>query len=380
MKRIKHALALLLAVMMMTIAGLSAVAAEPSLDERIESAIVYLGDNFAAEFDPATGYRSADMWSLLTALAADKADDPDYAFLIPEYTADDLAALTNVADYAKAVISLTLLGQDASDYLGVNLVDALIAADAASAQANDWQNAANVIPYTVFALELTETEYDRDAMLARLTALQKTDGGFSWDSAAGTGDVDTTAPAIAALTLLGDAESAEKAADFIQSTEDENGYFVTPGGTTWEGVFYPNVANANSQAMGLIALAMVDQAPTDAQLDALLALQTTDGGFAYDSYSEFPDYYSTHQAIIALKGVDLFAQEEADTSSTPDSSAEIERGEEASRTPTVTVPATGDYSKVPVFIAIGVVALAAIVLCAVLPALKKKKSGKDEEK
>lgn len=45
------------------------------------------------------------------------------------------------------------------------------------------------------------------------------------------------------------------------------------------------------------------------------------------------------------------------------------------------VPMTGDnrWTKVLLFVGVGILALAALILCAVLPAVKKKKSEKSEE-
>lgn len=409
LKQMKTALALLLAVLMMTIAGLSVAAAEPDITGSIEAAIGYTKDNFKSDFDPDTGYNTADMWSLLCALSAGKLADPEYAFLIPEYSQEDISALSNVTDYSKTIISLLLTGNDPYDYCGTDLVKALSDAAKASYADKDWQVSANVIPYTIIALKLADENCDVSAHISQLAALKKPDGGYSWDAASQTGDVDTTGPVIVAFSADGSGEQyISAAAQFIKSTEDENGYFVSPGGSTWEGVFYPNVANANTQAMGIIGLAAADQMPSDVQLNALMSLQTDEGGFVYNTYAEAPDYYSTHQAIIALKCVDLLNSQEPDNNTSSetyssDSSTDISNDTSVSSTDDASVnslssgnsaasvnqnggktattsPKTGDNSltRVLIIVAIAVVAVVAIVVCTVIPAVKKKKDGDAE--
>lgn len=387
MKMFKSLISIALVAMIMLASGLSAVAVEPTVDERIELAVVYTKDHFAAEFDSETGFRTADMWSLMTAFSAGVYGDSDYGFLIPNYSASDFDESSTITDYSKAVISLCFMGINPYEFDGINLVERLIEAD--SAQTEDL---ANVLPFTIIALELASADYDNNAMVDRLTALQKPDGGYNWDSAAEVGDVDVTAQVITALVMTEYGISkVDAAADFIKSTADENGHFVSPGGYTYDGIFYPYTANVNTQAMAILGLADSETDITDAQIDALFSYQTEEGGFVYDEYADAPDYYSTHQAIMALSVLKMINEGDdsseddgsssgtsdvSDDSSVPENSELSDIFSDNSKAVTAnTNPKTGDDGINIIFLVVAFVAVLLIAVCVILAVTNKKKPG-----
>lgn len=397
MKKTKSLLASLLAVSVMAAAAVPALAAEPaapSAAERLESAMEYMRDNYADDF--AAGLSTANMWTLLCALGADKAADPDYAFLLPSFDVAAMGEETSLSQYATTIISLELMGEDPADMDGRNLVEEL-----AGRQNEDGSftgAGGNDLPFVIGALNLAGADYDAEGALASLEALRKEDGGYSWDNTAAVGNVDTSGLALMGLTVAEDNEAfLEPTIAYLDGTLNEEGYFV--GADTYA------AANSCSQATALAGLsaAGVDlsaekYAPAVA---AFYEYQTEEGGFVYDASSAEPDFYSTYQGALTLVGLlDTDVPVEDDTSSdaaseeTPDTSAPAASDstgaagdENASQTSADDTSGsrsnnyqTNDPGLNPLIIVALVVAVAAVAACVIVPMVKKKKAGAPADK
>jgi len=393
MKIIKMSLVVTLAILMMasaTFMGFAKAdfAKKITTESRLESGITYVKENFESEFNSSAQYpQTADMWSLLCAYSAGKQNDSDYAFLVPEFSATNFEDSTYITEYSKAIISLVILGKDPTNLDGLNLVEKLIQMHNT---ADEFTNTANVLPYTIIALEIAKADYDNQSAVNALTSLAKTDGGYSWDTNSLTGDIDTTGPVMVALSLTDYGKSKmAPAVEFIKSCVDDNGYFVSPGGYTSgaNNDFYSNVANANSQAMAIIGLLSAAEDLTDAQVEAFYALQTDEGGFIYNTTSTTPDYYSTHQAIVALAAIKTAEDNKINNTSSIDSSAIDSSGVSitlnnqstdgttsiAKTSATAYITKTGDTGINIKFIIIAAVAFVIIAACALIPVFNKKK-------
>ncbi|HIZ82971.1 MAG TPA: terpene cyclase/mutase family protein [Firmicutes bacterium] len=392
MKKTKSLLASLLAVSVMTAAAVPALAAgpaAPSAADRLESAMEYMRDNYADDFE--AGLSTANMWTLLCALGADKAADPDYAFLLPSFDVAAMGEETSLSQYATTIISLELMGENPADMDGKNLVEEL-----AGRQNEDGSftgAGGNDLPFVIGALNLAGADYDADGALASLEALRKADGGYSWDNTAAVSNVDTSGLALIGLTVAeGDEAFLEPTIAYLDGTLNEEGCFV--GEDTYA------AANSCSQATALAGLsaAGVDlsaekYAPAVA---AFYEYQTEDGGFVYDAASEEPDFYSTYQGVLALIGLldtdvpagdassdavtegtsDSAAPDSADGNETSDSgNAEQTSADADTSGSRSNNHKTSDPGLNPLIIVALVVAVAAVAACIIVPMVKKKKTA-----
>jgi hypothetical protein len=140
-----------------------------------------------------------------------------------------------------------------------------------------------------------------------LEALQLDSGGWGFDAAAEAADVDSTALALQALAAAGQDETSpavRQGLAYLASAQNADGGF--PG--------FDGVTSASSTGLALQALAAFDQEPQSLAwtglhgnglprpnpLEALLALQSPDGGFA--GFSGPNDGFATYQALPGLLG------------------------------------------------------------------------------
>ena len=387
MKLYKGLLASLLAVSLTAGSLVSAAEShQPTVAERLEKAAVYMKEAYAPAF--ADGELSANMWTMLCAVGADKLDDPDYAFLIPDVDAAGLNAESSLSDYACTIITLEMLKENPADQDGRDLVKEL-----ADKQGKDGvftgpsgNATANELPYVILALETTKADYDRQGALDSLVELRKEDGGYSWDSTAQVGNVDTSGMVLFGLAAADSRETAQPTVDYLLGALNEDGYFV--------GTDSYATANACSQAMALLGLLAVE-VPTEQYANAqkaLYALQAENGGFLYDLNADAPDYFSTYQGLLALAAIRL-----AEPQTPPDTSESIS----SDTVETVTSDSgmsdssdvngsmtqgkqdtdnhkTGDEGINPIIIVVLVIAVAAVVACVVVPMVTKKKKRPDD--
>ena len=414
MKNLRVVISILLMVCFVITACGSAVAAEAERKEQIDKAFDYVVENYLPKFGDEY---TADFWSLLMGACAGTEEVTELIPLMPIYDAADFDAATKLTDYAQAAMVVSMSGEEMHNLGEIDLIAPL--KDAVDKNLDNLS--VYEIAYITMAFTVTETEYDSDALFAALEEYAAKDGGYSWEKGAATGDIDVTG--IVALAISDDENAndalAERISNFLKACVDENGNYVSPGGFTWEGTFFPNTANCNTQAMAIITLLAIGDDISDDVYAALAAYQTEEGGFKYNSY-EAPDYISTNQAIIALGFANMFESfRSEDPTTSDDTSSQVSSNASASSTSDVastestqstestantsnastaptsvkpaaqtnnnnataktatTTPKTGDDG-VTIIIIGAVVAVAAVLACILVPIIKKSKKKDDD--
>lgn len=151
-------------------------------------------------------------------------------------------------------------------------------------------------------------KFDEEALVKYFESSKLDDDGYNgWDAVA---SVDTTSAVILALKsiVLGTTDDAvkqaatnliDKAAAYLTSTVDENGFYVGKGAY--------DSANSCSQSYAILALNALGK-DTSSAVTALLTLQDDNGGFWYDmtaksgqsAWFTAPDFMSTYESAMAL--------------------------------------------------------------------------------
>jgi hypothetical protein len=155
----------------------------------------------------------------------------------------------------------------------------------------------------VLALERTD-DTDPSATAVEYLADQACDdGSFPQQLETGecTGEIDATAFAVQALTVVGETEAAGEAAAWLVDTQEDDGGFIGSEGT----------ANANSTGLAAIALAEGGESEAAAKAQEFLAgLQSgcdgpEPGSIRYDAEDGGDPVRATAQALPGLTGVGL---------------------------------------------------------------------------
>lgn len=151
-------------------------------------------------------------------------------------------------------------------------------------------------------------KFDEEALVKYFESSKLDDDGYNgWDAVA---SVDTTSAVILALKSieLGTTDDVvkqaatnliDKAAAYLTSTVDENGFYVGKGAY--------DSANSCSQSYAILALNALGK-DTSSAVTALLTLQDDIGGFWYDmtaksgqsAWFTAPDFMSTYESAMAL--------------------------------------------------------------------------------
>jgi hypothetical protein len=125
------------------------------------------------------------------------------------------------------------------------------------------------------------------------------DGGWEWSPGWGR-DTNSTALAVQALVAAGvpvtDSAIISGAAYLQSAQAPEGGYSYDPNAA------WGNVADSNSTAYVLQALAALGIAAPESAIDFLLSLQAEDGSLGWQTAQPAPNLGSTQQAIPALLG------------------------------------------------------------------------------
>ena len=252
-----------------------------------------------------TSYRSADGLSALDYLAAEASG----------YAEQGASAA------GKLALAVAAAGQDPRDFGGIDLTKAISATYAIT---NGQFGAGNSVwdqSWAMLGLQAVGETVPVSATEA-LEAMQAESGGWGFDASAEP-DADSSALALQALAAVGrtaEAPSVQAGLDWLRSIQSSDG--------GWPG--YDGATSASSTGLALQALAAVGQSPTSPQwtgvisgtdsvsrlvhataLDALLALQSPDGGFA--GFSGANDPFSTYQALpgILAKSYGALARQHA---------------------------------------------------------------------
>lgn len=324
MTKIKSLIALVLSAMFvfsLSFTILADTSESDKINERIDSALSYIKDTYAADFaDGAetSTRKKADMWSTMLAVSSGKSADPSYQFLIEDVDLDTLGESTSSINYAKAILSsmfgfASLVGdignmeeiEDIEDIGDIDMdtilklmskVDELASRQTESGFFSEAGESANELSFIIFALDIFSGDYDNKKAVDALVSMRKTDGGYSWDAETDIGNVDTSGMVLMCLSAseYGMSKSAPTLA-YLKGTLDQNSFFV--------GKDEYAATNSCSQAMGIIGMISAEGTTTDTirkAVNALITLQKTNGGFLYMDSSTEPDYFSTYQSALAL--------------------------------------------------------------------------------
>ena len=207
----------------------------------------------------------------------------------------------------KLALTVAAAEQDPRDFGGVDLVGAISATYAITGGGFGESSSVWDQSWALLGLRAAGETIPVSATQA-LEAMQAESGGWGFDASADP-DVDSTALALQALAAAGrtvDAESVQAGLSWLRGVQAGDGGF--PG--------YDGATSASSTGLALQALAAFDQSPDSPQwtgaisattvsklvnptaLDALLALQSPDGGFA--GFSGANDPFSTYQALPGI--------------------------------------------------------------------------------
>ena len=233
----------------------------------------------------------------------------------------------------KAILGVQALGQDPTDFAGLNLSDILMeeydeTAAAFGDPANTWHQA-----FAILGLSAAGSAVPQDAV-ATLISLQQDDGG--WEYAAGFGSwPDNTALTIQALLAAGiDATDPviEDAMAYIHSMQTEDGGWGDASTTAY--VLMALNALGESDANWVTANA-------SDPITSLMSYQKANGSFVYSWEYADDSVMATASALLALFGGDYLAQK-VDT--TPTAALLIDPGEGATQiacVPLATEPISG---------------------------------------
>ena len=196
----------------------------------------------------------------------------------------------------KLVIALSLLGYDASDFAGYDLVAGMLQ--------NNMNTLPNTLIYTLLALDSANYGVDagvREDLVVDLLAAELPDGGWTYFGA--DPSVDITAMALNALApYRGDADvdaAIERAVTFLSKEQADNGgyYEEFNGGYSSE-----------SAAQVVTALVALDIDPTSKAFtksegnlfDYLLRFKQKDGGYAHTIDDNEVNRMSVEQSLLAF--------------------------------------------------------------------------------
>lgn len=208
-------------------------------------------------------------------------------------------------NYAKAILTLTAFGIDASDINGINLIEKLADFSSVSAQG------VNGVMYALLALdsatyELPEgSEVSRDTFVNTILGAQLSDGGWDWANKAA--DPDMTAIAIQALAPYYSTDNVVQAAvnralDTLSKLQQKDGGFQTEDAAYAE--------SSESSAMVILALCALGIDPSKdtrfikegkSALDNLCTFAVEGGGFAHTKGGGY-NALATDQGYRALAG------------------------------------------------------------------------------
>lgn len=209
---------------------------------------------------------------------------------------------TGVGDYtnyAKAVLTLTALGVDASDVNGINLIEKLEDLNSVTAQG------INGVIYALIALDCGDYQgtMPREAYYDTIVSAQLPDGG--WDYAGKAADPDMTALALQALAPYYSKSNAVQAAierglQTLSALQQEDGGFLTEDAAYAE--------SSESTAMVILALTELGIDPAKdprfvkngkSAIDNLCSFAVEGGGFRHVKDGGYNDF-ATEQGYRAL--------------------------------------------------------------------------------
>lgn len=244
---------------------------------------------------------TASDWSAISLAVSGKEFDKDtYSeglknYVHEKYLTESKLSTTKSTEWHRIIIAATLLGMDATNFDGINLLN-----DGVFFRENLGRQGLNAYIWALIAVNSGNYQEPADAInsieniISSILSRQNTDGSFSLKS--NLPDCDITAMAIYALSAFrgrGDVDIAiDKAVSFLSLAKNEDGSFSSNG-----------LVNAETTAQVIIALSAIGyDVTTDIRFegvyDALLKFKTIDG-FSH-IYGGETDLIATYQCTCAI--------------------------------------------------------------------------------
>jgi hypothetical protein len=223
----------------------------------------------------------------------------------------------SVGTTAKIVLAVAATGLDPADFGGWDLIAQM--EEAYDADGGSYGGSLFDQALVVLALANAGRTVPQGAV-DYLLAFQTTDGAWSFtgDTAALSGDTNTTALTIQALVAAGRKDDTGRGLAYLQRVQNADGGWPYQNPSP-----YGTETDANSTALVLQAIYAVGQTPADwyvegaDPLGALLALQNASGSFSFQASFPGDNVLATVQAVPAAAGVTLAGVRRTPTSATP---------------------------------------------------------------
>lgn len=285
-------------------------------------------------------------------------------------------------DYARTIIGLTAAGWDPRNIEGENLLYYLTDMEFIEKQG------VNAAAYTLIAFDTHDYEIPensnaanqvtREGLIKYILELQKTDGGWNWDTSASDADVDMTAMVLQSLAPYYNnnkevKDACDKAIEILSQKQSDDGTYVSWG-----------VQSVSSMAEVIVALTAFDIDPGNdsrfvkngkSLIDGLLSLAVDGGGFKYDN-DEVNDY-STKSGFYSMVAYDRFIKNISEETNSLYDMNDVDlkihiNGENSDKNPGEqtndqnmdaekidSLAKTGDYFNPYIFLVVAIMALAA---------------------
>jgi hypothetical protein len=218
---------------------------------------------------------------------------------------------------SRVVLALVSAGLDPANFAGQDLVGQIQAAY----EAETGSYGGSIFDQTLAMLALANAGRSVPAgAVDYLMAYQTTDGAwnFQGDTAALSGDTNTTAMAVQALVAAGQKDQTGEALAYLKRVQNDDAGWPYQNPSP-----YGTETDANSTALVLEAIYAVGQTPGDwyvngtDPLGPLLALQNDNGSFSFQASFPGDNVLATIQAVPAAAGVTLANLPQVSTAATP---------------------------------------------------------------
>lgn len=221
-------------------------------------------------------------------------EDKSNGFDVSEFLETDFSSL-NAGALGKAIMAICLMEMNPRDVNGEDLVAMLegyYQADGSFASTNPSEYASIYsVPFDVIALKIVGSTLDMSKTVTYFTSQQDVSGAFGYEFNGFHPDFAATAWVMMAFHYLGEQANVNKIVQYLDDEIDN----TVHGWNQYGGV------DANTQASVLWSLYEVGNKNYTKEYEALVTLQTSDGGFRYDlSRDDVADNLSTQQAMLAV--------------------------------------------------------------------------------
>ncbi len=277
---------------------------EPTRDENVKYELPHViqkSANWLLQQNDFDLYDTFSDWDVL-ALSRSRNEVPDrYKTILISHVHQHSGVLRNVTDYARIILALRSIGEDASNVGGYDLYQLMLEHEGMLDQG------INGPAYALIALESSEYDNDmlmtwnRKSLLDLILDQQNYDGSYSLSiNKTVAGDIDITAIVLQSLAPFKDQREVRR---------------VVEKALSWLETQTPT--NCESLAQMIIALTMLEEDILDSRfsvnnitlLDQLMQYQNDDGGFGHE-LGENSDHIATQQALMALTAYHRFVEDE----------------------------------------------------------------------